>query len=137
MNIGGDCVSGKIKKYVYPFIFSASVMVAFLVLLFFLSIGSAELGGVVIGLLAIAILFGVLLPGYCFVYGKKVLLNEKKKYIFTIYNSAVITLFYLLPLCMEGDTYIYSLILFVWCTAWTLLPLIIYRKQTQQSETNT
>ena len=114
----------KIKKYIYPFIFVILASLSFFTLSVFLEEQNADMGGIAILLFALILIIGVFLPIYCFTYGKKVLLNEKRKLLFTLYNSAVITLCYLLPLCMEGETYIYSLILFGWCELWTALPLI-------------
>ncbi|MBE7064188.1 MAG: hypothetical protein E7384_00005 [Ruminococcaceae bacterium] len=129
-------MSSKIKKYIFPFIFSIVIFSAFLQLSFFLEQQDADLGGIVILLFALILFIGVLIPIYCFIYGKKVLLKEKRKFIFTLYNSAVITLFYLLPKCTEGETYIYSLILFAWCESWSLIPLLKFKKNTRKTETN-
>ena len=93
------------------------------------------MGGVVILLFAIILIVGIFLPIYCFLYGKKVLLNEKRKLLFTLYNSAIITLCYLFPLYMEDETYIYSLILFGWCELWTAMPLIKSKKQNKNINT--
>ncbi len=125
----------KIKKYIYPFIFVILALLSFLTLSFFLEEQNADMGGIAILLFALILIIGVFLPIYCFTYGKKVLLNEKRKLLFTLYNSTIITLCYLLPLCMEGETYIYSLILFGWCELWTALPLIKSKKQTKNINT--
>ena len=125
----------KIKKYIYPFIFVILALLSFLTLSFFLEEQNADMGGFAILLFALILIIGVFLPIYCFTYGKKVLLNEKRKLLFTLYNSTIITLCYLLPLCMEGETYIYSLILSGWCELWTALPLIKSKNQTKNINT--
>ena len=124
-------MSAKFKKYVYPFIFSILGVASFLILEFFLSVTNVGLGGAAIVLLELILVIFVILPIYCSVYGKKILADEKRKFAFTFYNSTVITLFYLLPLCMEGETYLYSLILFSWSELWALLPLIKSKKRTK------
>ena len=127
-------MSAKIKKYIYPFIFVITALLSFLILSFFLEKQNADIGGAIVLLFALILIVCVFLPIYCFTYGKKVLLNEKRKLLFSLYNSAIITLSYLLPLCMEGETYIYSLILFGWCELWTALPLIEFKKRTKKAE---
>ena len=117
----------KAKKFIYPFAFSLACALCFFTAVFPI-LANAGLGGAVFALGFLAILFFVIIPVYCFIYGKKLLLTEKRKYLFSLYNSFVLTLFYLLPLCTEGETYIYSLILFLWATGWSMLPLIIYKK---------
>ncbi len=134
---GGGFMSLKAGKFFYPFIFSVSVLVVFLLFLLSFSKGDMGLGGAAIGLIALVAIVCVALPIYCFMYGKKVLLKEKTRFVFTLYNSAIITLFYFLPLCMEDETYIYSLVLFAWCELWSSLPLLIYKNRPKKSNENT
>ena len=110
------------RKYVYPFLFSLTVI--FLAFVFLSVLSSFDMGLAAFGLLypLLVVIVVVLIPVYCVIYGKKCLGKEKKKIHFAFYNSAVITLFYLVPNCFEGETYLYSLILFGWCMLWTLLP---------------
>ena len=117
----------KLKKYIYPFVFPIILLVT--MLLCSLLISDVGIGGAVIAIFAIIIIVGVILPCNCFLYGRKILSKEKRKYLFTFYNSSIITLFYLLSFCMEGETYLYSAILFAWAELWTVLPLLIPKKK--------
>ncbi|MBQ9112950.1 MAG: hypothetical protein IJY08_05140 [Clostridia bacterium] len=122
----------KIKKFVYPVIASAVAAAIFICF----SFGGADdilLG--LISLLVVGAMVIIAIPAFCFWYSVKIIFSEKRRYLWGLYNSFVMTLFYLLPLCMEGETYIYSAVLFAWCAAWTMLPLLISKK-THSSDTN-
>ena len=122
----------KAKKFICPVIFAFICVLCFFVL-FTIILEDAGMGGAVIVLGVIILLLVVIIPCYCFIYSKKLLFAEKRKYLFTFYNSFVLTMFYLLPLCTEGETYIYSLILFLWVEWWNVLPLFIHRKADKTS----
>ena len=115
----------KIKKFVYPVI--ASVIAAVI----FIGFSLFQADDILIGLISLIIvgtMVIIAIPCFCFWYSIKIIFREKRRYFFGLYNSFVLTLFYLLPLCMEGETYIYSAVLFVWCAAWTIIPLLTSKK---------
>ena len=64
------------------------------------------------------------IPFYCVKYSK-IIISEKLKFLFAAYNGLVLTLTYILPNCLEDETYIYGAILFAWVEIWTVLPLIL------------
>ena len=118
----------KAKKYIYPFAFSATFLIFFAVLIFMLENvlpfpdGSyAPIAWLFLFLLALLL---IAIPFYCVKYSK-VISNEKSKFLFAFYNGLVLTLTYILPYCLEDETYIYGVILFVWVEIWTILPLVL------------
>lgn len=121
----------KIKKFIYPFLFSICAFAVLLLLFLRSENNSVSLANGINFVVAVFIIVGVFVPVYCFLYCKKILLKQKTKFIFTVYNSIVITLFYLLPLCTEKETYLYSLILFCWCEFWSALPMIKAKNKTR------
>ncbi|MBQ8858845.1 MAG: hypothetical protein IJ012_03540 [Clostridia bacterium] len=126
----------KAKKFVFPFVFSLacilSYLIVFAVLLKILTDSGAIVGfsiGVIIAFWFIVFLFLFVVPCYCFVYGKKILLNEKRKYLFTLYNSLILAVFCFLVLHIEGETYTYSILLYLWAEIWSVLPLLLHKKK--------
>lgn len=116
----------KLKAFLYPFIIP---IVFGLIYKGVVDHYAADLGAGIILFLILLIFLFIIVPCYCFLYGKRVLLKERRKYLFTLYNSFVFAISYFLPLCDEGETYLYSAILFLWIELWGLLPLFIYRKK--------
>ena len=114
-----------IRKFIFPFLFSICWLGAFLILMF--ALDGADISGLVFYLGFLIILFFILIPLYSFLYSRKLLLNEKRKHLFALYNAFVITMSYFLPFCAEGETYIYSIILFLWSAFWSILPLIVHK----------
>ncbi len=119
----GTHVMKKAIKFIIPLLFSLCCLFVFCIA-FFIKV-SIFWGLLLLGGIIILILF--IIPLYCAFYSLKLVTHESKKYLFAIYNSSVITLSYLLPFCMENETYVYSIILFVWASIWSLLPLLFHR----------
>ena len=116
----------KVKKFILPVLFSLCCLCVSFVLS--PSLYDFDIGGIIFVLGFIAVWIFVLIPLHCVLYSRRILLREKRKYLFALYNSFVLTMFYFLPLCTEDETYIYSLILFLWTALWSVLPLMIGRK---------
>ncbi len=116
----------KAAKFLAPVTFALSCLLGYgLVALLFTRVsdlGGAILATVIYGAM-ILIVFLLAVPVYCFLYGFKILRHEKKKPLLALYNALVLALCYLLPFCMEDETYLYSLILFLWAGLWSALPL--------------
>lgn len=115
----------KLKKFFYPFAFLGFFILIYMILVYILN------DVVNMGFKAVAWVFlfciGYILfvlPLFCIKYSK-VIQCEKFKYLFVVFNSLVITFFYILPFIEEDETYIYGSILFAWVTIWTVIPLIL------------
>lgn len=119
-------------KYLSPLAFVLSCLLCY-GLVAFLFTRISDLGGTILGLvMSVAMILAVFLvavPCYCFLYGRKTLQNEKRKFVFVPYNALILTLAYLLPFGREGETYAYSAILFLWACLWSALPLLFRKKE--------
>lgn len=122
----------KAAKYLAPITFALSCLLSYGLVAFLFTrvsdLGGAILATVIYGAL-ILFVFLLAVPVYCFLYGLKILRQETKKPLFALYNTLVLTLAYLLPFCMEEETYTYSALLFVWALLWSLLPLLFRKKE--------
>lgn len=117
----------EILTYLCPFIFSlTSSLLIFL--LFGILLKGVGVGGAAIGSGFFAVLFFVVLPVYAATYSGQLLYGRRYKYLLALYNSFVITMFYLLPHCTLSKTYIYSAIIFAWIALWGILPLLPFKK---------
>ena len=108
------------KKFTYPLTLPIVTVITVLmhnIILDFLGL-DGEWGLLPFAIVAIGAYLLVILPRVCWKYGRNVVNREKNRQLFGLYNSAMITLPYFLPLCMEDETYLYSAILFVWCEIW-------------------
>ena len=82
-------------------------------------------------LLAVAIIligFFIVYPSISFVYSKKLLSNGKHRILQSILCPIAFVLSYVSLLFMEDETYLYALVIFVWCELWSLLGLIKRKK---------
>ncbi len=124
-------ISNKFKVYFYPIVFT--VIIVLLLIASIISLPN-DLGSVIVGLYILLFVLCVVLPAYCIIYAKRVLTKEKHGFAFSFYNSAIITLSYVLPFLSDiTDRYLYCLILFGWCELWTLIPWLICKKRTNNS----
>ncbi len=122
----------KAAKFLAPVTFALSCLLSYgLVALLFTCVsdlGGAILATVIYGAMILTV-FLIAVPVYCFLYGFKILRHEKKKPLLVLYNALVLALGYLFPFCMEGETYLYSLILFLWAGLWSALPLLFLKNE--------
>jgi len=82
-------------------------------------------------LLVVAIIligFFIVYPSISFVYSKKLLSNGKHRILQSILCPITFALSYVSLLFMEDETYLYALVIFVWCELWSLLGLIKRKK---------
>ena len=77
-------------------------------------------------LCVIALLLLLVVPIFCILYSRKVLLHEKRKWLFVPYNAAWITLPCALPLLIMPTTeqLLFCAVLFAWGALWTAVPLL-------------
>ena len=127
----------KLKKFIYPFIFSIVFIVFWIAVALTINATTSNEGYGGLGL-AILILFAwifIVLPIYCVKYSK-IIIDEKLRFLFPFYNAFILSFFYLIPFSLEDETYIYGFILFVWVALWTFVPLVIRLNSTKKQDDN-
>ncbi len=130
----------KAKKYIYPFVFSIGFFVFYFILVFFVNSADFEgYGGLGFALLIIILWLLLVIPIYCFKYSK-LIYQEKRKFLFIIYNSFVIALCYTGPFLISaipnGDADIIiqiTLALFGWTALCTYVFYLI-RSNSKQDD---
>lgn len=116
----------KLKKYIYPFAFSAIFLILYIVLILILTkVISFPHGSYAPA--AWAVLFTLAwvlfaLPFYCVKYSK-IIIDEKLKFIFSAYNSLLIIVSHILPFNLQGEKEIITYFI-LWVLFWNVVPLI-------------
>ncbi len=118
------------KKFLFPF----WIIVAYL-LDFIVAAWISVDGGLILMVSVLALLPLLVIPIYCILYSRKVLLHEKRKWLFVPYNAVWVTLPYALLLLFanEEETLVYGAILFAWGALWTAVPLLFPPRKQQQA----
>ena len=121
------------KKWLFPLAYPLVSIIAFL---FSGVVGAwgghgdgTGYGGVVIVLCGLIFYCGIVIPTMCIVYSKRCLLGQRFRFLFTLYQSFLITLPYLIWFLKDNETIVYSFILFVWCEIWGLIGLIKLKRK--------
>ncbi len=120
------------KKWLFP-IASAIISVVIFLLIGVLGVlgngNGTGYGGVVIVLCGIIFYCLIIVPAMCLVYSKRCLPGGRFRVLFTLYQSLLISLPYLILFFRDNETFLYSFILFVWCELWSLLGLIKFKRK--------
>lgn len=123
----------KIKKYIYPFIFSMCffLIYAALSIAIGLFLPRGDYAGLAYAMIALIIWVMVIVPIFCLGYCK-LIRAEKHKLVFGFYSPLVISLCHTGPFLIAAipgrDAYIIikiALVLFAWIAIWTFVPLNI------------
>ena len=131
----GDIVK-KVKKYIYPFVFSIGFFVFYIILGTIINTLDFEgYGGLGLAILILFAWIFIVLPIYCVKYSK-IIIDEKLRFLFPFYNAFILSFFYLIPFSLEDETYIYAFILFVWVALWSFVPLVIRLNSTKKQDDN-
>ena len=140
----GDIVK-KAKKYIYPFIFSISFFALFVIVVIVINrfYGNKEgYGGLGLALLFILLWILVATPIFCFKYSKHIY-EEKRKFLFIIYNSLVISLCHTGPFLIsaipgnDADIIIkITLALFGWIAICTYVSYLVRINTTKEPNEN-
>ena len=120
------------KKWLFPIAYAIISIVIFLLIGVLGVFGSGDgtgYGGVVIILCGIIFYCLIIVPAMCLVYSKRCLSGERFRVLFTFYQSLLISLPYLILFIKDNETFLYSLILFVWCELWSLLGLVKFKRK--------
>lgn len=124
----------KLKKYIYPFIFSMCFFLIFIILSTVLEIvfPSGDFGGLAYAFIALHIWILVIMPIFCLKYCK-LIHQEKHKFLFAFYGPLVIALCHTGPFfrpavtSSDVDIIIWiAVALFIWMACWTFIRLHIY-----------
>lgn len=82
------------------------------------------------GLVALLVYFFIVLPVESIIFARRIAgLKLGIIFLLSIYNAAVITVMYFLPLMFEDETYIYCAFLFAWVFLWAFLPAMFSKPQ--------
>ena len=109
------------KKYIYPLIVAGGFTVCWQVLVGLLNgiFGTEGYRGMGIGTLMLSVWVVAILPVYCVRYGT-ILVGEKAKGAFCVYNCLLLTVAHICPLDLQG--YIVIVILFIlWVLLWNIV----------------
>ena len=120
------------KKWLFPIAYAIISIVIFLLIGVLGVCGNGDgtgYGGVVIILCGIIFYCPIIVPAMCLVYSKRCLSGERFRVLFTFYQSLLISVPYLILFIKDNETFLYSLILFVWCELWSLLGLIKFKRK--------
>lgn len=80
---------------------------------------------IILGIILIILWFAVLVPVLSFQYSKIILTGVKRKWLYVIWHSLLVALSYTIFVFMEGETYLFALIIFIWSAVWGFLGLIM------------
>ena len=120
------------KKWLFPIAYEIISIVIFLLIGVLGVFGNGDgtgYGGIVIILCGIIFYCLIIVPAMCLVYSKRCLSGERFRVLFTFYQSLLISLPYLILFIKDNETFLYSLILFVWCELWSLLGLVKFKRK--------
>ncbi len=130
----------KIKKYVYPYIFSAIFLILYITLAFILTkVISFPNGSYAPAALAVLFTFVwilIVLPIYCVKYSK-IIVNERLNFFFVIYNFLILAIIHVLPFNLQNEKRIVIDFL-IWVSVWCVVPLVIrliHRKRKEKATT--
>ena len=115
------------KKWLFPLAYSLISIIAFILSGILGVLGNGDgtgYGGVVIILCGFIFYCVIVIPIMCTVYSKRCLSGQRFRFLFTLYQSFLITLPYLICFMKDNETIVYSFILFVWCEIWGLVGLV-------------
>ena len=91
-------------------------------------------GGVVIVLFGLIVYGVIVIPVMCFLYSKRCLSGQKFRFLFTLYQSLLITLPYFILFLKDNETIGYSIGLFAWCELWSLLGLVKFKHRAKKQD---
>ena len=122
------------KKWLFPLACSLVSIIAFLLSGVVGVLGNGDgtgYGGIVIVLCGLIFYCVILIPTMCIVYSKRCLSVQRFRFLFTLYQSFLITFPYLILFLKDNETIIYSFILFAWCEIWGLIGLIRLKRKSK------
>ncbi len=124
----------KLKIFLYPFLFSFGFVFAYTVPLYIIvEVTDPDgYGGLAIAMLFIVLWAFIVLPFYCIRYSK-LIIDERFKMLFAVYNGAVLSPIHLIPFDLKGEEQIIAAFC-LWATLWSFLPLCLRSISRKNSE---
>ncbi len=126
----------KTKKFICPAVFSIFFVVLYEMLVR-LSYMFSERANDILSVCAMLFLMTwifVILPFYCVKYSK-IIIGEKLKFLFSIYNCIVLGAIPMLPFSLQNDGKV-VVAFFIWVAIWTFVPLVIRLNFTKKHTDN-
>ena len=122
------------KKWLVPLAYSIISIVAFLLSGIAGVLGNGDgtgYGGVVIVLCGLIFYWVIVVPAMCIVYSKRWLSRQKYRFLFTLYQSFLIALPYMIyfSFLIAEPWCFYNFIFFAWCELWGLIGLIRLKRE--------
>lgn len=124
----------KLKKYIYPFVFSGSFLLSYIILGITLSLtlDNGSYAGAAFAIVFAFAWFLFVLPFYCIRY-IKMIFAERFRFLFAAYNSIALTLIHKVPFNLQGNDLKYVGCFFVWTLLWSFLPLLLRMHAAKES----
>lgn len=125
----------KLKKYIYPIIFSVAFLISCVAvaIIIDLTFAQGDYGGLGLAMLFLLVWIMFVLPIYCARYCK-IIVDEKLKLLFLAYNSLLIVVSHILPFNLKDEPTIIILFIF-WVLFWSAVP-ILSRSASDKQENN-
>ena len=134
----------KYKKFIYPFIFSICFFITYIILTIIFNevLPSGDFAALAYAFIALILWMLIVVPIYCVKYSK-IIQNEKKNYLFAVYNSLVISVSYTGPFFILNRSSSVAVVLisitiaiFVWIAICTFTPLLVSLNTTKKQDEN-
>ena len=125
------------KKWLIPIAYPFISIVAFLLIGAAGVLGNGDgtgYGSVVIVLCGLIVYGVIVIPVMCFLYSKRCLSGQKFRFLFTFYQSLLITLPYFILFLKDNETIGYSISLFAWCELWSLLGFAKFKHKAKKQD---
>lgn len=125
------------KKWLIPIAYPFISIVAFLLSGAAGVLGNGDgtgYGGAVIVLFGLIVYGVIVIPLICFLYSKRCLSGQKFRFLFTLYQSLLITLPYFILFLKDNETIGYSISLFAWCELWSLLGFVKFKHKAKKQD---
>ena len=116
------------KKWLTPIallVLSAVLLVSVYVIVLAICGNNDGYAGAVYALWGIIICGVVIQPAICFAYSRRMLIDQKFRIFFTVYNSFLVSLPFFILFSLNAENVWYNpLVIFVWCELWGVLGLV-------------
>ena len=120
------------RRFSYPF-----WMILYYLLCFIIGWGISDknpndvgFGGLIYIVLLLAVFVVIVIPIHCILYSRRVLMGEKRKWLFVPYNALCVALLHIpFFIAAGGSIPVYTPVLFLWAALWTAIPLLFPAKK--------
>ena len=123
------------KKWLIPLTFPFLTVIAHLLSgVVALCLSGKDLGGVIVVLYGIIAYCLIGVPIICILYSKRCLTGQRFRFLFTVYQSFLISLPYIIlfSFLIAEPRVLFGLIFFAWCELWGLIGLVRFKRKTKK-----